>query len=121
MSFHNVNPTDSHFTDNRFILWFGAYGTTYLMVYAEHLQDALDESIDWIVEHAPGLLADEQVSEAFNEAKAEGKTDEEAWEESQTDMTSGGNCGNFLPSWEWGLVAENPSRAMILDLRGLDR
>ena len=95
------------------ILWFGAYGSTRLLVYARHLQDALDECIDWIAEHAPGLLYNDQVAEAYQECIDQGMTQEQAWDESQTDMTCAGNCGDFIASWEWGIVAEDPSPAEI--------
>ena len=108
-----VNPCDKSWTDSRFILHFGAYGETRLMVYADHLQDALDESIDWIAENAPGLLCDDEVNEAYQEAIDEGKTEDEAWEIAEQDTTCGGNCGNRILSWEWGILAENPSKEQI--------
>ncbi len=119
-----VNSRDSG--TSRFVLCFGAYGWTRLMVWADHLEDALDECVDWIAEHAPGLLMDEQVAEAYKEAfdaaiaegMSEEDADEHAREEAETDMTCAGNCGNYLASWEWGIVAENPTRAQVLEMLG---
>jgi hypothetical protein len=111
-----INRDDRHWTKNRFILQFGAYGQTSLMVWADNLQEALDESIDWIAENEPGLLCNEQVEEAFKEALAEGKSEEEAWEISEQDTICGGNCGNRILSWEWGILAENPSKAQIKEI-----
>ena len=105
-----VNPSDRDWTRQRFVLWFGAYGSTNLMVWANSLDDALDECVDWIAEHAPGLLCDEQVAESYREALAAGKSEEEAMEEAEMDMTSAGNCSNYLASWEWGIALENPTR-----------
>ena len=111
-----VNSSDKSFTSSRFILWFGAVGTTRLMIWADHLSDAFDHAIDWIVDNAPGLLCDDEITEEFNRLKTEGKTDDEAWEESQVDTSSGGNCGNHVHSWEWGIVVENPTRIQVLEL-----
>lgn len=111
-----INRDDRHWTDNKFALWFGPYGETKLVVFSDHLQNALDESIDWLVEHAPGLLCDEQVKEAYEEAIAEGKTEDEAIEIAEVDTVRGGNCGNYIFSHEWGILSENPSKAQIKEL-----
>jgi hypothetical protein len=108
-----INSSDKHFTSNRYILAFGAYGWTQLMVWANNLEDALDECVDWIAENAPGLLCDDEVAELYKEAIAEGKSEEEAREESEMDTTVAGNCGHYLHSWEWNIVAENPTRQEI--------
>jgi hypothetical protein len=114
----SVNPRDSHFTRRRYILAFGAYGWTQLMVWANCLDDALDECIDWIVENAPGLLADAAVNDAYTRAIAAGIDDETAHIEATQDTISGGNAGNYLLAWEVHIVSENPSRALILELQG---
>lgn len=113
-----VNPDDETWTRSRFIMQFGPYGDTLLMVWADHLQDALDESIDWLVEHEPGLLCDGEVANAYCDAIAEGHTRDDAYEISLQDVTIGGNCGNCIASHEWGVRAENPSRADILAIQG---
>lgn len=114
-----VNPGDANWTRGRFVLCFGAYGWTRLLVWASSLDDALDEAVDWLADHAPGLLADEQVREAYRKAMAgKGPDDPEAVEaaqsEAEQDTTCAGTCGHYLNSWEWGIVAENPSRATML-------
>lgn len=111
-----VNPNDRDWTDSRFVLCFGAYGWTRLMVYANSLEDALDECVDWIADNAPGLLADDAVHKAYNEAIANGMSEEAAQGEAEEDTTCAGNEGHYLNSWEWGIVAENPSRADVLAL-----
>jgi hypothetical protein len=121
-----VNGSDRDWTHHRYILWFGAYGWTRLMVWANSLDDALDECVDWIVEHAPGLLADETVQDEYKcelaEAVAEGLDEESAAERAQeraeVDTTCAGNCGHYLNSWEWGILAEDPTRAEILKIQG---
>lgn len=109
MKITSINPNDKTWTRQTFILSFGAYGNHHLYVHADHLEDALDECIDWIAENAPGLLMDEQVTEAYNAAIAEGKSEDEAREEAECDMTCGGNAGNYIASYEWSIYAENPT------------
>ncbi len=111
-----VNPRDRDWTRHRYILCFGAYGWTKLMVWANSLDSALDEAVDWIVDNAPGLLADEQVAEEYARAIAEGMSEEEALEEAEVDTTCAGNCGNYILSHEWGVVVEDPTRAQVLEL-----
>lgn len=98
-----------------YVLWFGRMGTTYLMVWAYSLQDALEEGAQWCADHAPGLLSEEQYKEAFKEAIEDGKSEEEAWDEAEVDMTytESGHIG----SDEWGIEAEDPSREDLIRLR----
>lgn len=93
-----------------FILAFGQVSATYLMVYADHLQDALDECIDWIAEHTPGMLCNDEVEEEYKRLLAEGKSEEEAMEEAEADTTCGGNAGDRILSYEWTVAAENLTR-----------
>ncbi len=111
-----VNSSDKDWTKHRFVLAFGAYGDTMLLAWANSLDDALDEAVDWIEDHAPGLLADEAVADEYKRLKAEGKSDEEAMEEAEVDTTRAGNHGHYLHSWEWALVAEDPTREQMLEL-----
>lgn len=105
-----LNPTDRSFYDGRsFVLWFGAYGPTRLHVYARHLEDALDACVDWIADHAPGLLCDEQVREEYEFARNAGMSEDEAMEHAEIDTTCAGNSGHYLASWEWGIALENPT------------
>lgn len=112
-----VNPGDRDYVESRFILWFGAAGGARLMVWANHLEDALEEAVDWIVDNAPGLLADDEVKEEYDRLRAEGKDEEEAMEGAEVDMTS---CdgGHYLRSDDWGIVAEDPSREEVLEIEG---
>ncbi len=113
-----INGSDRDWTRHRYILAFGAYGRTRLMVWANSLENALDEAIDWIVDNKPGLLGDEQVHEAYSEALAEGKSEEEAIEEAEVGTTCGCNEGHYILSWEWTILAEDPTRAQVLELQG---
>ena len=113
-----VNPTDRDWTKHRYVLALGAYGWTKLMIWANSLEDALDEAIDWASDHAPGLLANDERDEAYREAIESGMPEEEAWDEAHTDLTIGGNCGDAIRSDEWHIVTEDPTRSEILRLMG---
>ena len=91
-------------------------GMSHYLVFADHEGDALDEVIDYIAENNPGMLADDQVNEAYKAAIDCGATEEQAWECATADTITGGNCGNHLISWEVQLT-ESPSREYILRLQ----
>jgi hypothetical protein len=111
-----VNPNDKHFTRNRYCLAFDAYGSHMLLVWANGIEDALDECIDWIADHAPGLLADEQVAHEYQRLIAEGVSEEDANTQSTIDITCAGNNGHYILSWEWTIVAENPDRKTLKEI-----
>lgn len=113
-----INASDKSWTRHRYVLCFGAYGWTRHMVWANSLDDALDECVDWIADHQPGLLMDDEVAVSYREAIAEGKGQSEAWEEATVDMVCAGNAGHYIASWEWAVVAEDPTREEILRLQG---
>ena len=116
MNTYIVNSGDRDWTKHRFILCFGAYGWARCMVWANSLDGALDEAVDWIADHMPGLLADGEVQEAYDLAIAEGCGEDVAQERAEMDMVRAGNEGHYLPSWEWGLVAEDPTHAEVVAL-----
>lgn len=112
-----VNPMDSNFTAHRYILWFGQIVPANVMVWEDSLDGAFDKAIDWIVDHQPDLLCDDMVKEAFDAAVLEGLSKEEAFDAAMSDVSIGGNCGHSVLSYEWGIVAEDPDRATILQLQ----
>ena len=115
---HVVNANDRSWTRNSYLLAFGAYGNTLLLAYANSLDVALDECIDWLVENEPGHIIDDQVNEEYQAAIAEGLDEEEAMERAEEDTTSGGNAGNHINSSEWTIVAENPTPEQLAELGG---
>jgi len=125
MKINIVNASEREFTKHRYILWFGAYASTHCLVWADNIDDALDECVDWLAENAPGLLADEEVQEAYKReyetAIEEGLDEEEAEnkarEESEIDTTHAGSTGHYLHSWERGITAENPTRKELKKLK----
>jgi len=111
-----LNPTDRDWTKHRYILWFDACGSTRIMIWANGLDSAIDEAVDYLADNAPGLLADADVFEEYNRLIANGMSEEEAQEGAEIDTTCAGNFGHYLNSGEWGIVAEDPSRATVKEL-----
>ena len=119
MTLESINPTDSHWTSNRYILWFGPYRRTEHLVWANNLNEALDISVDYLAENEPGLLVTEEVGKEFARLiEDEGMSNELANETSTMDTTCAGSYGDYLNSWEWGIVSEDPTRELILTLQG---
>lgn len=116
-AFTAVNATDAHFTRRRYLFAFGAYGATRLLVWSNSLDDALDIATDYLATHAPGLLADDAVADEYQRAMAEGLDEQRAMAFAEVDTTACGD-GHYLHSWEWTVVAVDPSRAFLLGLQG---
>lgn len=58
----------------RYVLSFGAIGTTHLMVWGRGIEDALESAADWLADNAPGHIMthdSEELQELFNEAMQE--------------------------------------------------
>lgn len=109
--FYVVNPAESDICLSRFVLCFGAYGSTKMLVWGYCLQSALDKCIDYLRDRLDGKhLITEQVNDEYTELLDQGKTESEAYEQATIDITCGGNYGDYIASWEWGLMAENPDR-----------
>lgn len=124
----------------RFILSFGAYGTTHLMVFETSLEDALELAADYLADHMPGHIMlhghgndkrDPELDELMAEACAErtpplpwpvpeGCDDFEPYWDVEQDAyadlmyTERG----YLTSYEWCITAENPSHAAVLEIAG---
>lgn len=116
-----ANPNDRSMLRGRwgygwqsYLFAFGAYGDTLVLAYGCGLDSAFDEAVDWIAENAPGLLMNDAVNEAYHEAIKSGMSENDAREEAEMDMTCGGNAGDYIASWEWAIVAENPSKANLI-------
>lgn len=119
---HIINPQDRpegqyRSQNSRYVLWFGGpYSATCLMAYAGHLEDALDQCVDWIAVNAPGWLANDAVNEEYARLIGEGMDEEEAQEKAAADTTVAGNGSDYLHSGEWGIVAHEVDRAGMKEL-----
>lgn len=123
-----INSYAKGYTHNRYLIGLGAYGWTILLVYANNLEDAIEECADWCHDNAPGLFCDDQVAEEYNRCIAASKMnadyaeradeyESEAYEQSTTD-TIACDGGHYFLSWEVHLISENPSRLELLAITG---
>ena len=128
-----VNPEERDWKRHNYILWFGACGATYLRVWEDSLEDALETAAAWLAEHAPGHimahgseehveLIKEQCEEhgvEFDPSKCCGVI-EEPWDsilqDAEADLTY--TESGFLTSHEWGIVMEDPSRKELIEWLG---
>lgn len=119
-----INPKERTHYDGAFVLAFGAYGSTYLHVYAESLDDAIEQCAAWLADHMPGHIMKEWdedhtalVREACEErglvyppaagADLESEGYYAAQEDAEADLTR--TESGFLTSHEWTVVLEDPS------------
>lgn len=93
-----VNPGDAGSRRPLFLLWFGAYGSTRVYVWADHFEEALEVAADWLAENAPGVFVDPEYPSGTAEAAAAG--DYSLAEEAEVDLTY--TESGWIPSWEWG-------------------
>jgi hypothetical protein len=107
-----VNPIDN-WKKQRYVLAFGEGFSCWYMLAWGHLEECLDECIDYIAEHAPGLLCDDEVNAEYHRLVAEGMSEEKAQEQAEVDTTCAGNCGNRIQSDHWTIVLENPTRQQL--------
>lgn len=127
-----VNPVERSWTRNRYVLWFGACGPTRLMVWANGLEDALEEAAEWLAENAPGLImthdseelrslvreACEERGISYDDMPWRGDDDaQEAWNDACDAATVDHTYteSGWIPSWEWGICLEDPTRAELLE------
>lgn len=105
LTYHIANPDGVEWAFGRYgsgRLWvfqFGAVGTMRVIVWGEAGLSSLDDALETAAEAAPGYFSNEEVDEAYKEAKEEGLSDEDAQEEATTDMTY--TESGYIPSWEW--------------------
>lgn len=111
-----VNPNDRDWTRGRYVIAFGAYGHIQCVVWANSLEDALDEAADWLEENAPGMFCDTEVAEEYQRLVAEGVEESTAFERAAVDTMVIG--AHHIPSWEVTVIAENPTRAEMLGILG---
>jgi hypothetical protein len=102
----NAQARSDH-DERRYILSFGSYGNTHLMVYARNLEDALEECADYCADHLPGFIMlhgngndkrDPQLDELMAEACAE-QTPPLAWPIPEDILRYGGNV-EWQPYWD---------------------
>lgn len=125
-----INPTCKRWHEHSYVLQFGAYGWTQLHVYADSLEDALEECAEWLADHAPGLIVKSDSAE-YNELMAEACAERnlpwpipenagpgfayepyhDAEDAAMTDHTR--TEYGWIPSWEWGIALEDPTTEQL--------
>ena len=86
-----VNAYDRDVWDNNYIIALGAYGNTLLRIYEDSLDRAIDIAVDWVVDNAPGLLADSEVQDEYERLLAEGLEEESAMKQAEADTIQAGS------------------------------
>jgi len=102
-----------------FRMWFGeGYSAQDVYVWAEHFEDAFEELVEWMDEHAPGFLRDVTEKDLREAAEDEGIEWQEDWpdwedrkfekvvEAAESGLTLIGHTtlkhGQYVVSHEWG-------------------
>lgn len=96
---HLVHITSGAFTVMNFLVW-------------GHSEECIDQVVDYLAEHAPGLLDTDYVNEEMERLMAEGLTDSTAYERAAVDMICAGNCCDYISSETVHLTC-NPIREDI--------
>lgn len=126
----------SYSSKQLFLMQFGAYGTTYLFVWADHLEDALKESVEWLDDNAPGHLTDVTEDDLKESAEDLGIAWEDHWpdwndrnfekvvEHAEADLYVVGHTtlknGQYLESDWWGGEVTNPEEFNIVARRSFE-
>jgi hypothetical protein len=99
-----VNPLEyeNRMRTQLFAMHFGAYGTTRLLLWADHLETALELAAEWLAQYAPGHIStEEHIGQLVKEVQEEepGISDEDAYEKATADLTY--TESGYLTSYEW--------------------
>lgn len=125
-----AEPTDRQdaygLKERRFVFWFGVHCPTYVAVRARSYDTAFEVAAEYALDRWPGLGCTESVREEYTRLVADGKTQEQAWEESECDTISVNSGCDYLNSDECGdLVGDRDIDRTDLELlcypNGADR
>lgn len=112
-----ANPSERRWTDGRnFILWFGQVGTTRVLVYAKHLEDALEVAAGYCADKEwYGLVIPHETFEAeYRGTYCDDQCNHDQWEcSAEMDMTL--TESGWVSSSDWGIIGENLSPMEISD------
>lgn len=117
-----ANASDRRWRRHSYLLWFGACAPTFVLAYADSLDDALEAAAEWLAEHAPGHLMEwggddhiDLIRGVCDERGLEYRPEffvgmiEPPWgsvlDAAEADLTY--TESGFLTSYEWGIVAED--------------
>lgn len=119
-----ANPCDHDYADNLYVMWAGAVGTTEVYVWANSFDDAFELFVDYLDDKGMcGYFVDVTMDDLKESARELGIKWDAEWDEpgsdayddpeferivehAEMDLTSIGHttleCGQYMPSWEWG-------------------
>ena len=123
-----VNASDRDWSRHSYLLSFGAYGWTRLLVWENSLDDAFETAAEWLVEHAPGHVVvmgsrdyDDLMREACEESGLEwpippgALIDDDALAERYWQAEDAAMVDSYRTEagWihEWSVALEDPTRA----------
>lgn len=116
-----VNSSEISNTQRLWLMWAGAYAEIQGYVWAESEDDAFERWVEWLDEHAPGVLVpDSEFSDLLDNAArnlgydnwpqlrdSDSRLSDVALEDAEADLTPIGHTtmksGHYICSWEWGL------------------
>lgn len=107
---HVVNADGKRFGDPRFLLWFGAYGPTFVLVYARHLEAALEDAAEFLADSGRHWLV-----MPHDKVKSTDDLGCDCADPFECDAHTYTESG-WIGSDEWGIVAERPSNRLLVEL-----
>lgn len=104
-----ANPSDHNWIDGLWALTFGASGSEHVLVWADSVEDALEEAAEWLKDTGKigYFVPDDEMRERYDEALAKAGGDEEkATEVAEQDLTL--TEAGYIPSHEWFVDEASP-------------
>ena len=105
-----VNPDDVSYDETVWDMQAGAYADVRVLVFAQHLEDALEVFVEWLDDNKPGCLTTIDYDAAakelgFDVDHLSDQEEEKIYEHAEVDMYVVGHTtlkhGNAIPSYEW--------------------
>ncbi len=112
-----ANPSEADEDKSLYQFQFGAYGDTNVYVWADSDEAAFEIAVEWVDDHAPGVLTSLDEGDLKAAAEDEGVEWKDSWpdyddeefqrviEAAEADLTVIGHTslkhGQYIPSWEW--------------------
>lgn len=102
MKLNIANPHDKTFVSGpeagAFVFTFGAYGSTWVLVYANGVDSALEVAADWLKDNAPGHFVEPDYPDVDWTTLSSAEADA-LRECAEVDLTY--TEAGWIPSWEW--------------------
>jgi hypothetical protein len=118
---HVANPHEKDWVGEgfrdckRWVLWFGACGPTYVLIYSQCLEDALEEAAGFLADRFPGHFVEPEMEDGLTHDCPDAKEGFPC----TCDLTY--TESGYIAGWEWGIAIENASRADLVRFYHADR